>query len=230
MQNILDSLLAFLTSPTLKIVLLVSISLLILTIIVLLIRQIKEIRSYDVFVRIYPAHSKVKVYNKEKGKYENIVMPYFVPGTYYFDKNTGEYNVIIKDPDKKNIGAISFDFFVPINYKRYKYMLTLAKVSPVDYKPIKTRIKYNKLKEIHNVYDTDAIYVGLKTIEEVQERFMKKSKFEKFLPYILTAVVIIVVLIAFILILREMDKIVKSLHAVSDSLSKVAENLLLATK
>lgn len=229
MENIIGNIINFLTKNVSYFVYAIVI-LFFITALIFIIKKIKEYKEYDVLVRIYPIHSKSKIYNQEKKKYEVAVIPYFTSGTFFFDANKGEYKVIIKDPKKIEIGAISFDYFVPINHKKFKYMLTLAKYSPVDYKPIYCRISYNELKEVQHLYDTEAIYVGLKTIEEVTERFSKKGKFEKYLPYIFSFIVIIVVFIVFLLILKEHGKIANSLKEVSNSLSKVAENLLLATK
>ncbi|MFH8119468.1 MAG: hypothetical protein QXS37_01510 [Candidatus Aenigmatarchaeota archaeon] len=208
------------------------IALTIITFLIWLIIKIKEYKEYILLVRIYPTHSKLEYLEQKKDKYveRKKIIPYFVSGTYYFDTATGEYKVIIKDPKKTEIGVVPFKFFSPIDHKRYKYMLNLLKLSPNDYKPIEVKIDYEKLKEIHNVYDTEATYMALKTIEEISDRYSKVSKFEKLLPYIAVGIVLIFVLIAVILIMKQQGKIVEGLQAVSSSLNEVAKNLLMATK
>ncbi|MFH8120489.1 MAG: hypothetical protein QXS37_06810 [Candidatus Aenigmatarchaeota archaeon] len=206
--------------------------LVVITFFIWLIIKIREHKEYILLVKIYPTHSKLEYLEQKKDKYieRKKIIPYFVSGTYYFDPATGEYKVIIKDPKKIEIGPVPFKFFSPIDHKKYKYMLNLLKLSPNDYKPIEVKIDYEKLKEIHNVYDTEATYMALKTIEEITERFSKVSKLEKLLPYIAIGIVLIFVLIAIILIMKQQEKIVEGLQAVSSSLNEVAKNLLMATK
>lgn len=194
------------------------------------IRKIKESKEYNLLVRIIPTHSKVeyKELKHDKEITRKTILQYFTDGTFYFDQDTGEYKVIIKDPKKIEIGVVPFKYFVPVEWKKYRYLLTLVKYSPIDYKPVKTKINYDELKEVQNVYDTEATYVAMKTIEEVVDRYSRKSFFDKYGSLIGMALVIIFAIVAFIIIAKSQEGVVKGLQAVASSLSEVAKNLLAA--
>ncbi|MEM5871276.1 MAG: hypothetical protein QW051_00215 [Candidatus Aenigmatarchaeota archaeon] len=201
-----------------------------IVVVVYTIRKIKESKEYDVLVRIIPTHSKVeyKELKHDKEITRKTILQYFTDGTFYFNQDTGEYKIIIKDPKKTEIGVVPFKYFVPIEWKKYKYLLTLIKYSPIDYKPVKTKINYDQLKEVQNIYDTEATYVAMKTIEEVVNRYAKKSFFDKWGTMIGMAIVIIFTILAFIIIAKSQEGVVKGLQAVASSLAEIAKNLLAA--
>lgn len=216
----------------------------------LIFKKIRERKMYDILVEVVPRWSlkkipvtsepeeivkknlfgkTIKIKKEPEQREEQKFMSYFTEGAYIFDKNTGTYTLKLRD-EKTPIGEIPYHFFIPIDHKKYTRYLKLLRYGPMDYKPCKVEIDEKSLKEIRNVYDSEATYVVLKTQEEIQNRFKKISWLQNMLPFIMVAVCLIIFIIAVYLLQKGQKEIAKSISEFSQAIGEYTKAILMSAK
>jgi len=184
----------------------------IVVLIVFLIKKIKEAKEYIVLAEVVPKWSvseeesflTVKKKGLFKEKIEKIpvdvkqrMMTSLIPAKYKFNQD-GSITLTLKTKPKIEISGLSYDYFYPLNYKKYKLYIKLVRYGALDFKPCKVQIE--GLNEIRKIYDSDVVYIVSKTIDELKNKYKPTSKFMQIIPFIIFGISFLVFIITIYII------------------------------
>ncbi len=217
---------------------------------VLIIKKIVDNRRYDILAEVVPYWSIAGKKISDEDKYiikkkktlfgtkeikipvseTEIFISNFYPAKYIFNKKTGTFDIHLKDREKTVIPDISYKFFVPINFGKFKRYIKLVRYSPNDYKPVLIKFDLDSLKEVRSIYDSEATYIALKTKEEINKALKGESIIVKMLPYFVVMLCLIVFLIGVFILKESLTDNAKMIGSFTSSLEKLTEKMVLACK
>jgi len=220
----------------------------ILFLVVFVILKIRERKKYIVLAEIVPKWSiseqktedytiieKKTLFGTKKIKVpiepEQRMITTFVPAKYEFNDD-GTINLILKTKPKSIVPNITYDFFVPLNYKHYKLYIKLVRYGAVDYKPCK--VKISGLNEIRKLYDSEATYITTLTINELLRKYYSRDRWEKYAPYVALIISAFVFLITIYFISQHFSQSMKvyvdALAGFTNQLENLTKTLLVSVK
>ncbi len=226
---------------------------LVLIIIVLIIKKIKDNKIFNILVEVVPIWSyreeKIKgsksqeieqavkkglfgktktitISKTEPKEIEQKFISYFTSGAFVFNKDTGSYDLILKEKGRPVVSGATYNHLIPINYKKYKRYLKVVRYSPTDYKPCKIEFDSETIKEIRNVYDNEATYISIKTQDEVANRLRKKNWMQTILPSIMLIVMIVVFIIGVYMLTKSFKEAIESYNNQLAELTKTLSLLV----
>jgi len=222
-----------------------------LTLLVFVIKKIKERKEYNILAEIIPIWSvseeesyivekKKTLFGKEK-EIKHFVEPKqrmmvtFFPAKLSFDTKTGNYFLTLKTKPKLEVYGITVDKLIPIKLGRFEYKITLIRYSPLDFKPVDVRIKEQKKREEMNVLNSSIVESATKAIEDVHYKLTGgRGKLEKWLPIIIIIIFGFFLLISEYLLLnnfsKSMERFVGSLDSFTNSLVNLSKYLAASMK
>jgi hypothetical protein len=220
----------------------------VLSLLIFVILKIRERKKYIVLAEVVPKWSitydkekdfiikeKKTIFGVKKVKVpvepEQKMITSLIPARYEVNDD-GTINLFLKTKPQAVVSSITYDFFVPINYKNYKLYIKLVRYSAMDYKPCKVKIE--GLYEIRKLYDSDAVYVTTKTIDEIVKKFEGRSKWEKYAPYVTMILMGFIFLLAMYFMTDSFKEGIKmftnSLGGFTQQIENLTKTLLVASK